>query len=191
MTDRVDLQFKYSEAEYVAAAKYYLRKTHHTRFSMAVALIVLGIGLAVWALSGDAVFSYVSLLTGAILLLLSVHNYFVLPQRWYKNNPLLREEYRLQFSDEGIAFRTKDVDSTLKWSLYKDVWETDEFYFLLYGRHAFSLIPKRAFADEWQERAFKQMLQQHIAVKSNKKALPESAPEEEYRPKSFEPPDWR
>lgn len=193
MSNEIILQFRYSETEYVEAAKFYIHKRFHTKFSMAVALIVFSIGLAWRASGGDVVFGAVFIVLGAILFLLNCYTYFTLPQRWYKVNPLLREEYYLQFSDEGIVFRTKDAESTLKWGFYKDVWETDQFYFLLYGKDAFSLIPKRAFAEQEQERAFKRMLHKHVAVNSDDKKLSTVAKEDkqEYVPKSFEPPDWR
>ncbi|HEY0405515.1 MAG TPA: YcxB family protein [Pyrinomonadaceae bacterium] len=194
MSNVVELQFSYSEAEYAEAARYYLRKTYHTRFNLIIGLLVFLGGAAFWAVEGDSIFGPICLVLGALLLLVAGNSYFVVPQRIYKRNPQLREEYRLQFSDEGIAFRSKGIDSTLQWSLYKDVWETERFYFLLYGKDAFSLIPKRAFADEWQERAFREMLQQHIAPSSTaRKSLAATKAEEpqEYVPKSLEPPDWR
>jgi hypothetical protein len=193
MSDAVVVQFKYSAPEYLEAAKFYIAKRYHTRFSMALALLVVVIGLAVRAFDGDTVFGYVFIVLGTLLFLLYCYSYFTSPQRWYQGNPLLREEYRLSFSDEGIGFQTKNVESALQWSLYKEVWETERFYFLLYGKDAFTLIPKRAFADERQKRAFKEMLQKHIGGKfGDQKALePVQEDEQDYVPKSLEPPDWR
>lgn len=194
MSNVVELRFRHTEAEYAAAARHYLQKTYHTRFALIIGLLAFFGGAAVWALDGDSIAGPIFLALGALLLLVSGNSYFVLPQRVYKRNPQLREEYRLQFSDEGIAFHTKGVDSMLRWSLYKEVWETEQFYFLLYGKDAFSLIPKRAFANEWQERAFKEMLQTHIAPSSiEQKSLAAAKTEQaaDYAPKSLEPPDWR
>jgi YcxB-like protein len=194
MSNVVEIQFTYTEAEYAEAARHYMNKTYQTRFGLILGLLVFFGGAGIWALDGDSLFGPICLALGALLLLVSGNSYFVIPQRIYKRNPQLREEYRLQFSDEGIAFHTKGVDSALRWSLYKEVWETERFYFLLYGKDAFSLIPKRAFAGGWQERAFKEMLQRHIAPSSdNQKSLAAAKKEQptEYVPKSLEPPDWR
>ncbi|MDX6694951.1 MAG: hypothetical protein QOF02_2554 [Blastocatellia bacterium] len=195
MSNVVEIQFRYTEAEYSEAARHYLNRTYHTRFNIILGLLVFFGGAAFWMLEADSIFGPICLVLGALLLLIAANSYFVVPQRIYKRNPQLREEYQLQFSDDGIAFRSKGIDSTLQWSLYKEVWETERFYFLLYGKDAFSLIPKRAFTDEWQERAFREMLQKHVAVSATeRKTLAAKKTEqqpEEYVPKSLEPPDWR
>jgi hypothetical protein len=193
MSNTVDLQFQYSEKEYVQAAQFYLRKTYHTRFNIAVGLLVANAGLMFWFLDLDPTLGYIFTFLGALLLLIYCRAYFALPRQWYERNPKLHEEYHLQFSDEEIVFRSKDVVSTIKWDFYRDVWETDQFYFLLYGKDTFSLIPKRAFAGDWQERTFKHMLEQHITFNAAEREALEPAREheQEYVPKSLEPPDWR
>ncbi|HEY0385674.1 MAG TPA: YcxB family protein [Pyrinomonadaceae bacterium] len=193
MSNVVDLQFKYSESEYVRAARFYLQKTYHTRFNILIALLVTCAGVALWALESDSVLGYVFTFLGAILLLLHCRTYF-LPQRWYARNPKLHDEYHIQFSDEGLLFRTKDIDSSIKWDFYRDVWETEQFYFLVYGKDAFSVIPKRAFKDEIEEHLFRQLLDRHItSVQRGRAALAAAKKDEpeEYVPKSLEPPDWR
>jgi hypothetical protein len=195
MSNIVDLQYRYSEEEYVAAIKYYLDKKYHTRFNIAIALLVTGAGVAFMFLDAGSILGYVFTFLGAILLLVYCRTYFSVPFQWYRQNPMWREESQLQFSDEEIVFRTKDVESKLNWSLYREVWETDRFYFLVYGKDLFSLIPKRVFADERQQRLFKQMLDRHITSRpdDDRNELLTAAEEDnqEYVPKSLEPPDWR
>ncbi|MGI8788109.1 MAG: YcxB family protein [Pyrinomonadaceae bacterium] len=96
------------------------------------------------------------------MLLINFVAYFVAPHLRFRREPKLHDEYFLKFSEDGIVFKTADIDSNLQWSLYDKVWETEKFYFLFYGRNTFTLIPKRAFESREQKAVFKSMLRRKI-----------------------------
>jgi hypothetical protein len=118
---------------------------------------------------------------------------FVAPRQRFRSDPKFVDEYFLQFSDDGIQFKTAQIDSLLQWSLYNKVLENERFYILIYGKNMISVIPKRAFADAKQEAAFSEMLGRNLHPYSTSKRLKERQPDEledSYRPPST-PPDWR
>ncbi len=59
----------------------------------------------------------------------------------------LDDEYHLEFRDDGIGFKTKDIDSNLKWTLYHSWLRDNEFYILYHGNRDVSVIPRRSFAN--------------------------------------------
>jgi hypothetical protein len=130
---------------------------------------------------------------GLMMLIFSYYAHFVTPRLHYKRNPKFREQYNLQFSDDGIWFRSKGLESRLDWGFYSKVWETPRFYFLIYGKDMFTLIPKRAFSSEEQEAAFRSMLKRKISPNIETYNLPSpkvNELEERYEPPPI-PPDWR
>ncbi|HEX8163783.1 MAG TPA: YcxB family protein [Pyrinomonadaceae bacterium] len=153
--------------------------------------LFLALGVFTGRASGDPFYLILSAL-GALSLVRFYLGYFVAPRRWYKHISE-RGEYTLQYSDAGIVFRARDIDSTLQWSLYREVRETGQFYFLVYGKDAFSVIPKRAFTSAEQERGFRALLRRHVGPELEAPAGGggDAGPVEEYVSQSLEPPDWR
>ena len=60
------------------------------------------------------------------------------------------------------SFRTTAIDSRLAWSLYQNATEVRDFYLLYHGRRQFTVIPKRAFENETDRRAFEALLLAHV-----------------------------
>ena len=87
----------------------------------------------------------------------------VIPPLIFRREPKLREDYSLNFSPEGIHFRTAHIDSQLEWSMYSRALIDAHSYVLYYGSLQFSVIPKRVFQSVEQMQAFEQLLTQHVS----------------------------
>jgi hypothetical protein len=89
---------------------------------------------------------YIALLTlsGMLLLLTGMIN-LIIPRIRYRKEPKYQSEYKLNFTEENLKFITGDIDSTISWDYYKEAYENKDFYFLVYMRDAYSIIPKRVF----------------------------------------------
>jgi hypothetical protein len=190
----ISLRFKYTEEEYVAAIRLYLRRSTSLMIRLAVLFLYsMGcIALFVWL--GFA-FDFIPLFIFAACFpfLMAFILFFVVPRQRFRSDPKFADEYLLQFSDDGIHFKTAQVDALLQWSLYNKVLENERFYILVYGKNMISVIPKRAFTDKHQEAAFSAMLKRHLPVYAKAKRLKEREPQElehSYTPPST-PPDWR
>ena len=168
--ESVDLSFKYTEEEYVSAARLFLWRSRETliRFvvsfafvslSLILLLSLLDLALPLWVTISLSVLVGIALFQGFFL---------DLPRRYFRGDPKFRDEYNLTFSDEGIGFRTRNVDASVAWSLYTDVIENKNFYLLIYGKNiaSLSIIPKRAFQDSKQEATFIELLRRHIDYKA-------------------------
>jgi hypothetical protein len=193
MPEPIELNFRYTEAEYTAAARFFYARTIHTSFNLIISIIAIISGLAGVLLAGDSIVWFLLIFAGVILLLMSFHAHFVTPRLHYRRNPKFREQYHLQFSEDGLLFRSKDVESRLEWSFYSKVWETPQFYFLLYGKDMFTLIPKRVFTSREQEATFRNILKLKIdsGVETYNLADKNGAELEGQYVPPRSPPDWR
>ncbi|MBI1878388.1 MAG: YcxB family protein [Chloroflexi bacterium] len=160
ITDLV-LQFQYTEAEYVAAVHSYYNRTFHMRTYIIALSVVLLAGLYLWFSTGEAVMFF-----GVSVFLLIVATplifYFVTPRTVFRREPNFHNIYTLRFTEDGLEFKTENVNSKLDWKLYRQVWENKAFYLLFYGERLFTVIPKRVFESAAQERQFRELLQRHI-----------------------------
>ena len=88
----------------------------------------------------------------------------LLPHRRFRASPSLRSEYHLQFAEDGILFRTDNIDSSLQWAIYTEALETEKFYLLAHGEGAVTVIPKRVFNNEGQQAHFRDMLARKVTA---------------------------
>ena len=194
MQETISLRFKYSEEEYVAATRLYVKRSTDFMFRLLACVVysIACIFLFVWLeFAAEAVFLlvFVSLLPFVIGYLYL----FVLPRQRFRGDPKFRDEYLLQFSDDGIQFKTAQIDALVQWSLYSKVIENERFYLLIYGQNMISVIPKRAFANANQVAAFNGLLRRKLPGCFDSKHLRELKSEQgltNCMPPA-EPPDWR
>jgi hypothetical protein len=190
----ISLRFKYTEEEYVAAMRLYMARSPGLIIRMAIAFLYsIGcIGLFVWLdFASDLIPLFI--FAACFPFLMAFLLFFVVPRQRFRSDPKFRDEYFLQFSDDGIQFKTAQIDALLQWSLYNKVLENERFFVLVYGKNMISVIPKRAFADQQQEAAFSEMLKRHLPAYANAKRLKQRQAgelEQSYTPPSA-PPDWR
>jgi|SRR5215213_2024336 len=193
MSEIVQLHFKHTEEEWVAASRLYLMRQRELLLRFAAMFILIALAFALFAAINEVVMSLFLLSLGLILSTFVLALFFVFPRQRFRSDPRHRDEFFLEFTDDGIRFQTEQIDSKLNWSLYSSVIENDRFYVLVYGKGMMSVIPKRAFTAHDQETIFRNMLRRKFGYTSGPRSLKElSANELEraYVPPA-EPPDWR
>ena len=189
-TDKVEIHYSLTEKEYLAAVGFYLMRSMRLMAQPIVWLVLVAAGLFLLNVVIDFILPIWFIV--ALVFLIGVawfHAYLVdLPRRYFRSDPKFRQEYNLTFTDAGIDFKTRDINSSIAWSLYTKVVENENFYILVYGANipSLSILPKRAFRDSNQEATFRQMLRRHV---DHTFQLGDG--EREYVPVSSQPPDWR
>lgn len=186
----VQLSFRHTEEEYLAAVRYYVWHSKELLLRMIIVYVLVSTGMVLllqlfgspfplWVVIAFIVLAGVALFQGYLV---------DLPRRYFRGDPKFRDEYNLTFTDAGIEFRTTHLNASLAWSLYTDVIENDKFYILVYGKgiHSLSILPKRAFTGG-QETTFRQMLRRH--VDHNLQLSAAERERHEYFPPA-QPPDW-
>ncbi len=160
MEEIISLRFKYTEEEYVAAMRLYMMSSADfiTRLAVCGLYAVAVIFLFTWlGFSVDTEVILLFILAACLPFLIAFLHLFVLPRQRFRSDPKFKDEYFLQFSEDGIQFKTAQIDALIQWSLYTKVLENDRFYLLIYGKNMISVIPKRAFSSAAQEAAFERI----------------------------------
>ena len=190
MSDPVTLTYTHREKEYVAATRLIYDRVYHTRFVIIISGIVLSLGLVLISLDVDFILGSVFAVSGLILLVRNYYAYFVTPGQYFQCNAMFHEEYNLRFSEEGLLFRSKGIESKLEWGFYSKVWETPQFYFLCYEKDLFTLIPKRVFTSQEQQCDFRDLLSRKISANFEIQERLGRESSADYIPPQ-NPPDWR
>jgi hypothetical protein len=127
----------------------------------AIAVTVIA-GAYLWRYTSFHWLSLASIGVSAILVLILVMAFVVIPPFAFRREPKFRDEYSLTFSAECIHFKTQHIDSKLEWSIYSQALIVAHSYVLYHGTGSFSVIPKRVLQNIDQQRSFEQLLVQHI-----------------------------
>jgi hypothetical protein len=161
-TENLTLQFNYTEAEYVSAVQsYYNRLLHVKTYIIGVSILVLA-GLWWWLYTGEQMVLF-GLSAFALLVVRPLIFYCFSPRSHFRRKPRLRDTQLLSCSEDGIELKTGNLNSQLKWQVYRQAYETPQFYLLFYGEQLFTIIPKRVFANVDQEARFRELLKRKIA----------------------------
>jgi hypothetical protein len=165
--ETVNLSFRYAEQDYVRAARAHYASRLRLPLDIAVIVGVAAIGsYEVW--SGSHGFGITLLSISVIFSLMLVAAFTIIPRIAFRRQPKFRDDYSLEFSPQGIHFRTANIDSDLKWSLYTSALVDAHSFILYYGSQQFTIIPKRVFQNFLQRQAFEQLLRQNVSNVVNK-----------------------
>ena len=163
MDSTVNLSFRYIESDYVRALRAHYASLLNLRLDVAVSIMLAGIGLSMWQSPSSHWLGVACVVIAGLFNLMLVAAFAVIPPLAFRSEPKFRDEYSLEFSPEGIHFRTKQIDSQLLWSVYSRALINAHSYILYYGSRQFSVIPKRVFDSSEQQQAFEHLLTRHVS----------------------------
>ncbi len=147
MTGSISAAFTITREEYLRAIRRYYKTKLQVKRDLVGSAIAIGVGVYLLNTIENDVFAWFLIVSGVVLAALVVYTILILPAIIYRSQPKLKDEYRLEFRDDGIGFKTKEIDSNLKWSIYHSWLRDNEFYILYHGTRDVSVVPRRSFAN--------------------------------------------
>jgi hypothetical protein len=159
-TDALVLRYTQRIDELTHAARVYQRSTRKHQVYKVLGL--LAIFLAAWTFlrSGPD-------LGPALLLALGVFLWFdpvplIVLGAGLRNTAAVRDPYETLIDARGTHFSIGKNRVSRGWDKYQRLLESERVFVLVFGRWAYSVIPKRVLADPAQEAALRELLRRHI-----------------------------
>ena len=149
--DFVVAVFAISRDEHVRAMPRHYKSKLQVKCDVIGGLLAVIAGLFLIRTMEVDVIAWLLIGAGGLLLATVGCSIFLVPHLIYRSQPKLKSEYRLEFDEDGIRFRTDDIDSRLKWSIYTSWLRDEEFYVLYHGARNLSVIPRRSLHGETDE----------------------------------------
>ena len=165
----VRVKFVNSEADYVEASIAYAYGSWRAGLDLIIEILGIIVGIILLAVFGFSWILILLILGGMLGLIISFLGYFIFPRIRFRSEPKYKQEYRLEFDDEGIRFNTDSIESKLDWIIYNKLIETGNLYILIYGKYSFSIIPKRVLLTEADRIEFNVLMDKYIKEKIIKK----------------------
>lgn len=164
----VSVKFLNSEADYIEASIACSYGSRRAGFDLIIEIVALIAGLIFWGVLGFSWISMILIFGSMVGLIIRTLGYYVLPRIRYRSEPKYKDEYLLEFDEEGIRFKTDSIESKVDWSLYNKMIETENLYILIYGKYNFSIVPKKAFFNEPDRMEFDMLIDKFIKEKVRK-----------------------
>lgn len=161
MTNPIEAIFTISRDEYVRAIQRHYKTKLQVKRDLLGSIVAIAAGIYFTQSNANPVTSCLLVVAGGILLALVIYAIFILPGRMYRHQPKLKSEYHLEFRDDAMKFRTEEIDSELKWSIYHSWLRDQEFFILYHGERDISVIPRRAL-DNHADKGLAELLQKHV-----------------------------
>ena len=124
--------------------------------------VVAGWGLWQWWAEGLSAWPITALCLAATLALIILSALYFVPAMAYRRDEKLRRPYHLKFTDDGIVFRTDNIDSRLGWEIYNSVLVDRYSYLLYHGKAQFTIVPKHVLPDDGSGQRFERLLESKI-----------------------------
>ena len=147
MPGSISTAFTITRDEYIRVMRQYYKTKLQVKRDLVGGMIAIAGGIFLMSTFETVTLAWILIVAGVVLVSLVVYALYVLPRLIYRSQPKLKDEYRLEFREDGIGFKTKDIDSNVKWSLYHSWLRDNEFYILYHGTRDFTVIPRRSFAN--------------------------------------------
>lgn len=157
----VTIQFENTVEDHVHAAQIVYRTTFFYRGDKVVAILLLLFGIYATITIGVEWWTVIFIVLAPIewFNLLSAHT--LKAKFAFKSNPKYREPYEVSFTEADIHFKTPTIDSTIDWKMYTSMLEDKQMFLMIYGRGMYSVIPKRAFANDADLDRFRELAGLH------------------------------
>lgn len=158
----VRLCFTYTREDIADAFRINMGTLRGIRFNilLSIGLIAVGAGLSISGASSGI--GTLAIVAGAGFLALMALSWFYGADVAMRREPKYRNAYDLTFSDAGVQFRMKDVESRLQWGIYSHAIAHASGYLLYHGRASYTIIPGRAFANSDDQANFDALVAAHI-----------------------------
>lgn len=161
--DPIVLEFDHRLGEHLAAERLYYRSTFWWKADRIVAVLLIAFGIFAVSAAGAR---WWTILPFPLAIAEWFHLLSIRPLQtrfWFHRNPKHLGTYRLSFSDSGIGFETTSIESKLAWTHYTRVLEGDLVTLLVYGTRMYTLVPRRASADDAQYARFLALVRRHVS----------------------------
>lgn len=166
--EALQVRFKYTQNEYVRAERQYLIANRTVRkYDGILVAVFLLFSIGFLFLSSFSTFSIILMGVLLIVTILECYLYFLMPVLKFKRTAKYHEEYLLEFSKDMIQFKTPSIETQLKWDIYREVWESNDFYFIIQAPHMYATIPKRAFKSQKEMNLFLELAQLNLKIVKN------------------------
>lgn len=155
--NRIKIKFICEKDEYIKSRRKFLRESKTLSTGNIIFLIIMTI-IEIFFLAIHEFFF--SIIIGVLLIISYVMVYilyFLQPGKLYDKTDFIKKEMLFEFSEKEILATINKKTGKTNWNIIKEIWESEEFIFLMQSNISYTLIPKRAFKENGDTLSLRKM----------------------------------
>ncbi len=154
MSTRIlEIAFQYTQDDLARGNRFILRRRLRGKKYLIVYLLLVGIGMMVFAFARPAAdWRNTFLIIGAVILLIPLSSPVLerlmarqMAKQIFRDNPHVRHPQTYSFADTNLSISGELFDANLKWSALVEGTESDLDFFLFITKDQAYVLPKRVF----------------------------------------------
>jgi len=152
------IHYQYTLSDAVYASRLYQATTATRTIGRAMGLLFLGLGcvwLYFWGLAWYTVACFLIAVIAGFDLLTVLQSW----RAFRANAEFNAQPWEVTFGPEDVHARTRTFETRRAWTAYSGAVESEYLFLLVYGKWLFATIPKRAFSNEEEIEALRQLVQ--------------------------------
>lgn len=153
----------YRRKEVVQALRYHFLSRREIRLMIILVNVFALMSLVLFAMKKVVPMAF---LVGSLLwLVLMVTFWIAMPQWVYHRNATFRDQFTLEFFDDGFRFSNTRGGRFVPWTRLSSFNETPEFLYFYFDPRSFFLVPKSGFANTDDLHEIRTLLKERVGKK--------------------------
>ena len=163
MTKPMTISFSYDKRQVLQALRYHFISRPEIRIMISVVNVFALACAVLYYFKKIAAFAVV---TGSSMwFFLMISFWFIMPAMVYRRAATFRDNFTMQFEDEGFSVGTSRGSKAWPWKALSTFMESPHFFHLYFDSRTFFLVPKSGFRSNDEVFELRQLLKEKIRKK--------------------------
>ena len=149
--ETIELEYLPKLNDYFEASSLYESKTALGKLDKIVSIALIIFGIITLSTSLINGFGSTIIFFAIIIIIVGMLDFFgfidfgrIIIMIQFKNNNKLKYLQKIRFTENGLEYETQGIKSNIEWEWYKNYYEGENIFILIYGKRQYSVIPKEA-----------------------------------------------
>lgn len=154
------IHFDYNKPQVIQALRYHFISRKEIRIMIILVNVFAILSFVLYLLK---YILPVAFLVGAVLwIVLMISFWFLMPQMVYKRAATFKEQFSMNFNDEGFTLAHERGSKSWQWSALSNYLETPNFFHLYFDTRSFFLVPKSGCKSSDEVHELRNIIKSHV-----------------------------
>ena len=154
------IHFSYDKRQVIQALRYHFISRPEIRIMLIVVNVFALLCVILYSLKK---ITSLAVVTGSVTwFVLMISFWFVMPGMVYKRNATFKDEFTMEFKDEGFSLGNDRGSKAWPWKALSTFLETPNFFHLYFDSRSFFLVPKNGFSNSDEIFQLRQLLKAKV-----------------------------
>ena len=154
------IHFDYNKAQVIQALRYHFISRKEIRIMIILVNVFAILSFVLYLMKYILPLAFI---VGALLwIVLMISFWFLMPSLVYKRAATFKEQFSMNFGDEGFTLAHERGSKSWQWSALSNYLETPNFFHLYFDTRSFFLVPKSGCKSSDEVHELRNIIKSHV-----------------------------